>query len=87
MQNKIIFKIFFYSIAFILAIVIKPMVNFLIESSQCKADLLRSQTLENINKNSILTTKKYVKKNREKNINTGDINYRRELLKKINPSN
>lgn len=81
MKNKIIF----YSISFLLALCIKPVVGFMNEARDCKFELENFKQAELNNKKIISTQKTYAKKIKE-NLSDGDINYRLQLLKQINPS-
>ena len=81
MKNKIIF----YSISFLLALCIKPVVGFMNEARECKLELENLKQAELNNKKIISTQKTYAKKIKE-NLSDGDINYRLQLLKQINPS-
>lgn len=81
MKNKIIF----YSILFLIALCIKPVVGFMTEARDCKFELENFKQAELNNKKIISTQKIYVKKIKE-NLSAGDINYRLQLLQQINPS-
>ncbi len=81
-------KIIFYSVALLVGLVVaiaSPIINFINEAKDTKAQLEAMKLAEIKNKKTITNTKNYVKKIKE-NINSGDINYRRELLKKLYPS-
>ena len=80
MKNKIIF----YSISFLLALCIKPVVGFMNEARDCKFELENFKQAELNNKKIISTQKTYAKKIKE-NLSDGNINYRLQLLKQINP--
>lgn len=80
MKNKIIF----YTIAAVLALIIKPVFAFLDEARDCKFELENFKTAEINNKKIITNQKIYAKKIKE-NLSDGDINYRLQLLKQINP--
>lgn len=81
-------KLIFYSVALLVGLVVaiaSPIINFINEAKDTKAQLEAVKLAETKNKKTITNTKNYVKKIKE-NINSGDINYRRELLKKLYPS-
>lgn len=81
MKNKIIF----YTIAVILALIIKPVFGFMNEARDCKFELENFKTAEINNKKTITNQKIYAKK-LKKNLSDGDMAYRLKLLKQINPS-
>ena len=81
MKNKIIF----YSISFLLALCIKPVVGFMTEARDCKFELENFKQAEINNKKVITNNKIYVKK-LKKNLSDGDMAYRLKLLEQINPS-
>ena len=81
MKNKIIF----YSISFLLALCIKPVVGFMTEARDCKFELKNFKQAELNNKKTISTQKIYAKKLKE-NLLDGDVAFRIKLLKQINPS-
>lgn len=81
MKNKIIF----YSISFLLALCIKPVVGFMNEARDCKFELENFKQVELNNKKIISTQKTYAKK-LKKNLSDGDMAYRLKLLEQINPS-
>jgi hypothetical protein len=81
MKNKIIF----YSILFLIALCIKPVVGFMTEARDCKFELENFKQAEINNKKIITNNKIYVKKLKE-NLLDGDVAFRIKLLKQINPS-
>ena len=81
MKNKIIF----YSISFLLALCIKPVVGFMTEARDCKFELENFKKAELNNKKTISNQKIYAKK-LKKNLSDGDMAYRLKLLEQINPS-
>lgn len=81
MKNRIIF----YSISFLLALCIKPVVGFMNEARDCKFELENFKQVELNNKKIISTQKTYAKK-LKKNLSDGDMAYRLKLLEQINPS-
>lgn len=81
MKNKIIF----YSISFLLALCIKPVVGFMTEARDCKFELENFKKAELNNKKTISNQKIYAKKLKE-NLLDNDVNFRLKLLKQINPS-
>lgn len=81
MKNKIIF----YSISFLLALCIKPVVGFMTEARDCKFELENFKQAEINNKKVITNQKNYAKK-LKKNLSDGDMAYRLKLLEQINPS-
>ena len=81
MKNKIIF----YSISFLLALCIKPVVGFMTEARDCRFELENFKKAE-LNNKKILTNQKIYAKKIKENLSDGDINYRLQLLKQINPS-
>ena len=81
-------KLIFYSAFLLLGLAVavaSPIINYIDEAKDTKAQLEAMKLAETKNKKTITNTKNYVKKIKE-NINSGDINYRRELLKKIYPN-
>lgn len=81
-------KLIFYSAFLLLGLVVavaSPIINYIDEAKDTKAQLEAMKLAETKNKKTITNTKNYVKKIKE-NINSGDIHYRRELLKKLYPS-
>lgn len=84
MKTKLIFYSVFLLIGLVVAVA-SPIINFINEAKDTKAQLEAMKLAEIKNKKTITNTKNYVKKIKE-NINSGDINYRRELLKKLYPS-
>jgi hypothetical protein len=81
MKNKIIF----YSISFLLALCIKPVVGFMNEARDCKFELENFKQVE-INNKKVITNQKIYAKKLKKNLSDGDIAYRLKLLEQINPS-
>ena len=81
MKNKIIF----YSISFLLALCIKPVVGFMTEARDCKFELENFKKAELNNKKTISNQKIYAKKLKENLLNS-DVVFRLKLLKQINPS-
>ncbi|CAB4150582.1 hypothetical protein UFOVP571_54 [uncultured Caudovirales phage] len=81
MKNKIIFC----TIAAILALIVNPIIGFVNDAKDCKFELENFKQAELNNKKIISTQKTYAKKIKE-NLSDGDINYRLQLLKQINPS-
>ena len=84
MKTKLIFYIAFLLLGLAVAVE-SPIINYIDEAKDTKAQLEAMKLAETKNKKTITNTKNYVKKIKE-NINSGDINYRRELLKKLYPS-
>lgn len=81
MKNKIIF----YSISFLIALCIKPVVGFMTEARDCKFELENFKKAESNNKKIITNQKIYAKK-LKKNLSDGDMAYRLKLLEQINLS-
>ena len=81
MKNKIIF----YSISFLIALCIKPVVGFMTEARDCKFELENFKQAE-INNKKIITNQKIYAKKLKKNLLDGDVAFRIKLLKQINPS-
>ena len=81
MKNKIIF----YSISFLIALCIKPVVGFMTEARDCKFELENFKKAE-INNKKIITNQKIYAKKLKKNLSDGDMAYRLKLLEQINPS-
>ena len=81
MKTKLIFYSIFLLIGLVVAVA-SPIINFINEAKDTKAQLEAMKLAEIKNKKTITNTKNYVKKIKQ-NINSGDINYRRELLKKL----
>lgn len=81
MKNKIIFC----TIAAILALIVNPIIGFVNDAKDCKFELENFKQAELNNKKIISTQKTYAKKIKE-NLSNGDINYRLQLLKQVNPS-
>jgi len=84
MKNKIIIYTAFLLISLVVAVV-SPIINFINEAKDTKAELQAMKLAETQNKKTITNTKNYVK-NIKDNVNAGDINYRRQLLQKLYPS-
>lgn len=84
MKTKIIFYSTFLLIGLIAAVV-SPIINFINDAKDTKAELQAMKLAETQNKKTITNTKNYVKKLKE-NVNAGDINYRRQLLQKLYPN-
>ena len=81
-------KLIFYSAFLLLGLAVavaSPIINYIDEAKDTKAQLEAMKLAETKNKKTVTNTKNYVKKIKE-NINSGDIHYRRELLKKLYPS-
>lgn len=81
MKNKIIF----YSISFLLALCIKPVVGFMTEARDCKFELENFKQAE-INNKKVITNQKIYAKKLKKNLSDGNMAYRLKLLEQINPS-
>lgn len=81
MKNKIIF----YTIATVLALIIKPVFAFLDEARDCKFELENFKQAE-INNKKVITNQKTYAKKLKKNLSDGDMAYRLKLLEQINPS-
>lgn len=81
MKNKIIF----YSISFLIALCIKPVVGFMTEARDCKFELENFKKAE-INNKKIITNQKIYAKKLKKNLSDGDMAYRLKLLEQINLS-
>ena len=84
MKNKIIIYTAFLLISLVFAVA-TPIINFINEAKDTKAELQAMKLAETQNKKTITNTKNYVKKIKE-NVNTANINYRRQLLQKLYPN-
>jgi len=82
MKNKIIATII---VALALSI-IKMGLEYVLKAEECKADLEAFKTIEIQNKKQIIKTNEKIKTIRKKLIDNPNIEYRRKLLEKINPS-
>lgn len=80
-----IYKIFFFLLILLITISIKPLIGFIIEARDCKFELEMRLKSEQVNKELIQNNKNYVKKIKN-NLSGGNIEYRKRLLKQINPS-
>lgn len=69
----------------LITISIKPLIGFIIEARDCKFELEMRLKSEQVNKELIQNNKNYVKKIKN-NLSGGNIEYRKRLLKQINPS-
>lgn len=69
----------------LITISIKPLVGFIIDARDCKFELEMRLKSEQVNKELIQNNKNYVKKIKN-NLSGGNIEYRKRLLKQINPS-
>jgi len=82
MKNKIIAGII---VALALSI-IKMGLDYVLKAEECKADLEAFKQIEIQNKKQIIKTNEKIKTIRKKLIDNPNIEYRRKLLEKINPS-
>ena len=82
MRNKIIAGII---VALALSI-IKMGLEYVLKAEECKADLEDFKQIEIQNKKQIIKTNEKIKTIRKKLIDNPNIEYRRKLLEKINPS-
>lgn len=80
-----IYKIFFFLLILLITISIKPLIGFIIEARDCKFELEMRLKSEQVNKELIQNNKNYVKKIKN-NLSGSNIEYRKRLLKQINPS-
>jgi hypothetical protein len=82
MRNKII-----AGIIVVLALsIIKMGLDYVLKAEECKADLETFKQIEIQNKKQIIKTNEKIKTIRKKLIDNPNIEYRRKLLEKINPS-
>lgn len=81
-----IYKLFFCCLFFLILLSIKPLVKFITDARDCKYELELRKKSEQNNKNSINENQKYVKKIKNNLSYNANIEYRKRLLKQINPS-